>query len=194
MDSADIFRTCILRATAVVKQVRTDHFANATPDADWNVRDLLAHMMRELVIVPQTLSGILPDGIKAMTDEDLLGKDDIDLSTNWQAAIDRAEQALAEIDPDEIIYTAQGEMSIDEYLSQIASDELIHAWDLGASIGIAVHFDALLAGTVYDVASPSKQLMHDSGLFALEIEVVGEADMHTKLLALFGRRADWRAS
>ena len=194
MDGADIFRTCILRATAVVKQVRLDHFANATPDTDWNVRDLLAHMTRELVAVPQTLAGSLPADIGAATDEELLGSNDIDLSINWQAAVDRAERALDDIDSDEIIHTAQGDMSIDDYLSQIASDELIHAWDLGASIGVPVHFDSSLAGTVYDIASPSRQLTHDSERFAHEIEIVGEADMHTKLLALFGRRADWRAS
>lgn len=194
MDGADIFRTCILRATAVVKQVRPEHFANATPDTDWNVRDLLAHMMRELATVPQTLKGVLPGDRVALSDEDLLGDDDIDLSTNWQAAVDRAERALDNIDSDEIISTAFGDTSIDEYLSQIASDELIHAWDLGSSIGVPVHFDSSLAGTVYDIASPNKQRMHESERFAREIEIVGEADMHTKLLALFGRRADWRAS
>ena len=100
MDGADLFRTCLVRATTVVKQVRPEHFANATPDTDWNVRDLLAHMMRELTALPETLDGVLPGDVTAISDEDLLGVDDIDLSTNWQAAVDRAERALDDIDPD----------------------------------------------------------------------------------------------
>ena len=194
MDGADIYRACIARATTVVKQVRPEHFANATPDTDWNVRDLLAHMLRILATVPEVLAGTPPADVTVMTDEELLGIDDIELSINWQAAIDRAERALDDMDLDDIVHSASGDMSADEYLSQLASDELIHAWDLGKSIGVPVHFDASLAGTVYDIAEPNKQIMHESERFAREIEIVGEADMHTKLLALFGRRADWQSS
>jgi uncharacterized protein (TIGR03086 family) len=194
MDGTELYQASLAQATAVVKQVRFDHFANGTPDAEWNVRDLLGHMIYELTWLPDILAGLTTDEVGTKYDIDLIGNDDIDLSENWQAAADRADLALADIDPDEIAHLSSGDVTIDDYLMQAASEQLIRAWDLGKSIGVPVKFDSQLASIIYEHSESSKQKLRETGLFAAEVEVVGDVDIQTRLLALFGRRADWHAA
>lgn len=193
-DGAELFEACLGQATAVVKQVRADHFMNVTPYGDWSVRDLLGHMLAGLCAVPEIIAGepVVDDTQKY--DDELLGEDDIDLSANWQVAADRAEMALGELDPDEVAHLSSGEVTLDEYLMQAAGDLLIHTWDLGKSIGVPVHFDSRLAEILYEHTAEHKRELQDSSLFAPEVEVIGNVDIQTRLLALFGRRADWQAA
>jgi uncharacterized protein (TIGR03086 family) len=185
MDGTELYEASLQQATAVVKQILPDHFANLTPDSDQNVRELLEHMLYELSWLPDILAGKTIEQVGTKYDDDLMGGDDIDLSMNWQTAADRAEMAISLCDPDEVAHLSLGDATVDEYLLQAASDQLIHAWDLGKAIGVAVRFDEQQARTVF---------MHAVGLSASEIQVSQSADMHTRLLALFGRRADWQAA
>lgn len=192
MDGAELFEACLTQATAVVKQVRPEHFANATPDADWSVRDLLAHMLHELSLVPLMIAGKTLDEIGDAYNADL-ADDDVALSANWQTAADSADLALSDIDPDEPAHLHDGDVTIDDYLMQTGSDLLIHAWDLGKAIGVPVRFDDQLAAIVYDNSQPQKLHLHDTSMFS-KVEIIGDADIQTRLLALFGRRSDWHAA
>ncbi len=192
-DGTELFEACLAQATAVVKQVRFDHFVNSTPDNEWNVRDLLGHMLYELSWVPDILDGLTIDEVGKKYSGNLIGDDDVDLSINWQTAVDMAERALADSDPEETAHLSYGDVTIDEYLTQAASDQLIHAWDLGKAIGVPVQIDDQLAKILYEATAPHKQQLQASGLFAPEVEVIGDVDIQTRLLALFGRRADWQA-
>ena len=193
LDGAELYEACMTQATAVVKQVRADHFANVTPYADWSVRDLLGHMLTNLTFVPEVIAGDEVDDSDLKYDDELLGDDDIELSANWQVAADKAEMTIGEIDPDETAHISSGEVTLDNYLTQAASDMLIHTWDLGKSIGVPVKFDAELAEILYENVAPHQRELQGSGLYSPEVEVIGDVDIQTRLLALFGRRADWKA-
>jgi hypothetical protein len=90
MDGIKLFQDCLGQSTAVVKQVRFDHFANSTPNSDWNVRDLLGHMLYELSWVPDLLAGLSIEETGTKYEDDLVGDDDVALSSNWQLAVDQA--------------------------------------------------------------------------------------------------------
>lgn len=196
MDGVELFSKCLAPATVVVKQVRPEHYANATPCADWHVGDLLDHLLGELRVVPKLLAG---EKVEATTDEDESGENvvdetDIELSANWQAAADAAEAAGNEVDPDEIIHSARGDVSIDSYLRQVATDLLVHAWDLAVAIGmpLAVAPDVSLA--VCNHALSSDRAMPPDDDAAVPLAVDENAAPQTKLLALYGRSPDWRAA
>jgi len=193
MDGMELFEACLGQATGVVKQVRSTHFANATPDAEWNVRDLIGHMLHKLQEMPSILEGEPQTESDLTYDAELVGDDSVELSANWQSAVDAAEMALEDADAEDIARLTYGSVIVDEYLAQLASDLLIHSWDLGKAIGVPVKFDNTLAEIIYRTTAEHKQEFKDSGLFSKELEVVGNVDIQTRLLALFGRRADWQA-
>jgi uncharacterized protein (TIGR03086 family) len=192
MDGIKLFQDCLGQSTAVVKQVRFDHFANSTPNSDWNVRDLLGHMLYELSWVPDLLAGLSIEETGTKYEDDLVGDDDVALSSNWQLAVDQAERAIEEIDLEETAHLSTGEIPVEDYLVRAATDQLIHSWDLGKAIGVPVHFNPELAKIIYENTKPQRQMLEESGLFAAEVTVDDTADIQTRLLALFGRRADWQ--
>jgi uncharacterized protein (TIGR03086 family) len=192
MDGLDIFKVALAQATAVVKQVRPEHFANATPDSEWNVRDLVGHMLYELSWTPDMVEGKTTEEVGSAHDGDLIGGTDIDLSVHWQTAADKADIALDAADPEETAHLSYGDVSIDDYLRQAGGDQFIHSWDLGKSIGVPVHFDVETAQAIYDKMLPRRDDLQKSGLFAGPLTVPEDADIQTKLLALFGRDAEWQ--
>jgi uncharacterized protein (TIGR03086 family) len=192
MDGADVFGKGLAQATLIVKQVRPEHFANPTPDTEWSVRDLVNHMLYELSWVADLVLGKTTDDIGDAYDGDLINDHAIDLAEQWQAVADRAEAAVNDADPDEIAHLSYGDVSNEEYLREAGSDQFIHAWDLGKAIGVSVRFDNFVAQEIYDYVYPHRERLVASGLFAPPLAVPDDADIQTKLLALFGRNARWQ--
>jgi uncharacterized protein (TIGR03086 family) len=194
MDGADIFKAALEQATTVVKQVRPDQFANDTPDTEWNVRDLISHMLYELSWVPDVVAGKTISDVGSEYEGDLIGDSDLDLSVTWQEAADKAEMATDEADLEETAHLSYGDVSIEDYLRQAGTDQLIHAWDLGKAIGLPVAFDSAIVQAVYDDILSKKGTMAQSGLFADPLDVPDSASLQIKLLGVFGRDADWTAT
>jgi len=196
MDGAELFSKCLAQATVVVKQVRPEHYANATPCDDWHVADLLDHLLAELHMVPQLLAGdtVDPGFDEDDGDENVMDKNDIDLSVNWQAAADIAEAASNQADPDELAHPASGTVSNDSYLHQIATDLLVHSWDLAVAIGMPIVFAPDCALAAYDHArSPDTALPADD-VTTVPLSIAENAPIQSKLLALQGRSPDWRTA
>jgi uncharacterized protein (TIGR03086 family) len=192
MDGADIFLRAMAQATAVVKQVMMNQLANDTPDTEWNVRDLVNHMLYELSWTSEIVSGMTLEEVGNEYDGDLI-EDGASLSSAWQTAADKAELAVGDADLDETAHLSYGDVTIDEYLQEAGNDQLIHAWDVAVAIGMPIKFDPDLARVVYEDAKPRQHEFSQSGLFEGPLEVPDTADLQTKLLALFGRDATWHA-
>lgn len=196
MDGVDIFQNSVSKATTVVKQVRADHLLNSTPNSEWNVRDLLDHM----IAIINNFSKTLHDNFvmsEEVTDTDIedeiVDSDPSDISNRWQVAIDMADAAIDESDTEEVILTEHGLISIDDYARQVGADLLVHAWDLGKSIGVPVHFDSLIAEAVYEDVKPNRN-EENACMYSKPLEVSKEADIQTRLLAFFGRDREWQAT
>lgn len=186
MDSIEQFDKCQAYATAVVKQVLPIHFTNDTPNADFDVRELLESMLLDLSTLPSLLAGKTESEALKKYDYQLISGDDIQLSTDWQTAVDKIDSALLNADLEETVHLDKEDISIDEYLIRSANQLLIRAWDLGKAIGVPVHFDPVIARAVYDSTTmPIKS--------TLEANAQG-GDLHLNVLALFGRKADWQPS
>ena len=193
LEANEFYNECLAQATMVVKQVRTDQFALPTPDIEWNVRDLVTHMLYELEWVPDIVEGKTIQEVGNKYGGDLFGESDIDLATEWELAATKAEQAVNDADLDATAHLSYGNVSMEKYLREAGSDQLIHAWDLGQAIGVTVTFDPDIAESIYDDAKERVGEMRASGLFAPPKQAPETADIQTKLLALYGRSADtWR--
>jgi uncharacterized protein (TIGR03086 family) len=193
MDGSELFAKCLEQATAVVKQVREADMANATPCTEWNVRDLAGHMLYELTWVPEIIAGRTIDEVGNKYEGDLFDDDAQDLIVQWERAAARADRAVMEVDPEATAHLSYGDVSVDDYLQEIGTDLLVHAWDLAKGVGQPLRLDPSAAQAIFARSGPRRSSMVESGLFAPPIEVPESADLPTKLLALFGRRADWRS-
>lgn len=186
MDAKEMFKQALFQATTVVNAVRPTDFYKPTPDTKWDVRTLVGHMLYELSWTPDILQGATIDEVGNKYSGDLI---DDDLTTGWHEAAERAIQAVDQADLRAAAHLSYGDTTSDDYLKEAASDQLIHAWDLGTAIGMPVRFDPGVAEAVYDNALPKKDSMRASGLFAEPKEVSGETDIQTRLLAMYGRQS-----
>jgi len=185
MDLKDLFKNCLKQASSVVSQVKTSQFKDPTPDTEWDVKDLIRHMLYELSWAADILDGKTVAEVGNKYNTDLINDN---LKKNWQSAGERALDSLNLVGLNQIIHLSYGDFKASHYIQEQANDQLIHAWDLGSAIGVEVKFDPSIAEFLYEAALPRQPEMATTGLFAPAIKVPESADIQTKLLALFGRR------
>jgi catechol-2,3-dioxygenase len=66
-------------------------------------------------------------------------------------------------------------------------DVFIHGWDLAVATGQDEQLDGELVDAVHGEWKPREAMLRESGMFAPPPDVSPDADIQTKLLALFGR-------
>ncbi len=81
-----------------------------------------------------------------------------------------------------------GVISGAEYVTQVFCDHFVHGWDLARAIGADDRLDPDLVERCYTVTKPQEDELKASRQFGDRIEPAPDADMQTRLLALFGRR------
>jgi len=162
--------------------------ASALPD--WSVADLVAHLTSEQLWVAPLLAGEEPKAVaeRIPTDtEELLGSDPLGA---WEAAADAALTAWAA--PGALTRTAQlsaGPTPALDYLVEMTADLTVHAWDLARAVGGVTELDGELVAAAFRYAE--EHLGDDGvpGIIAAPVEAPPGADLQTRLLARFGRRA-----
>ena len=157
---------------------------------EWTVADLVAHLTNEQLWVPPLLAGepvdIVGQRIPTDTDE-LVGTDPL---ADWETAADGALAAWA--DPDVLDRTVQlssGPAAAADYLVEMTADLTVHAWDLARAVGGVTELDDELVSAAFRYAE--EHLGDDGlpGLIAAPVDAPPGADLQTRLLARFGRRA-----
>ena len=195
MDGAELFSACLEQATMIVKQVLPIHFTNSTPDTEWDVNELITHMLSVLKSVPAALA---EPGVEPANDilaDDTIDQDALDFTVHWQLAVDKAEAIIAEIDLEDIFVHNSRQTTVEDFLIEIAGDLLIHAWDLGEAIGMSVRFAPAIAEAVMETTIiPNKTMRSSHTLFTESINPPANADIQARLLALFGRSYAWRTA
>lgn len=185
MDSKELFRQTLAQATAAVQTSHPHHFNNATPCSDWNCRALLSHILYELSWVEDILEGKTIAQVGSKYEGDLL-KDNH--HQNWHRAAHKAMDAVNKSDPNTMVHLSYGDVKADDYIKEIATDLLIHSWDLGQSLQYSLIFEPQSAQTIYNTIFARKNEYVASGLFGQPQQVPKNSRLQTKLLALVGRR------
>lgn len=172
---------------ARVQEIGDDDWDRPTPCSEWSVRDLVNHIVNEDKWIVPLLEGKTIAEVGDEFDGDLLGDDP---KAAWAEARDAA---LAASSGDEVldrtVNVSWGQISGKEYLSQIFSDHLIHAWDLARGIGASEEMDEELVEVCYEMSKPQEEFMKSTGFFGGVVEPAEDADTWTKLLAVYGRTA-----
>lgn len=160
----------------------------ATPCREWDVTDLVDHLVDEQRWVPHLLRGLtMAQAGEAVSAAAPAG----DPARQWSETSRAARDAwLADGVLERTVHLSYGDASADHYLWEMTADLTIHAWDLARAIGADERLDPALVSAMLDWIRPLSGELVGSGLFDPPVAVPDDADDQTRLLALSGRRTE----
>jgi uncharacterized protein (TIGR03086 family) len=169
--------------------VDAGQWSAATPCEDWDVRTLVNHVVGELLWMPPLLAGKTIADVGDRFDGDILGDDP---HATWASAVADARAAASLPGAQEdTVHLSFGDFPGSEYLSQITSDLVIHAWDLARAVGADDRLSPTLIEFVDGFLSPQVDAWRSAGAFGPPVDVAPDADAQSQLLAQTGRSSNW---
>lgn len=184
MQPQQLLNRALELATGMVGQVEPKHLQNATPCSEWNLRQLINHLVYELLWVPDLLQGKTIAEVGSKYDGDVLGDD---IQAAWSSAADKARIAADTAEEGAIVHLSYGDKPAQDYINEMAMEALVHGWDIGRSLNCSLVFDAPIAETVYADVQTRQQDFADSDMYAKALSVGDNAPVQVKLLGLLGR-------
>ncbi|HUR17555.1 MAG TPA: TIGR03086 family metal-binding protein [Acidimicrobiales bacterium] len=169
--------------------VAEEDWSRPTPCADWDVRGLVNHLLSENLWTPPLLAGMTIEQVGDRLEGDQLGQDPKHV---WQQAA--ADSLVAVAQPDVLaatVHVSFGDISAEEYVTQLTVDHTIHAWDLARAIGGDEHLDPELVELALDYLSIHAEEWQGAGVFAPPVAAAESPGRQGELLALSGRQHSW---
>jgi uncharacterized protein (TIGR03086 family) len=174
-------RGCSSRVAAV----RPEDLTRSTPCSDWDVRALLEHVIGELLWTAPLLAGQTIADVGDRLEGDHVGSD---AAAGWAAAVGVAQDAVVGVtDWSAPVHVSYGDIPGHEYIDQVATDVLVHTWDLARAVGADEQLDNELVQLALEGVRAQADLLAASGLFAAPVPVADDAPAQTRLLAALGR-------
>jgi len=189
LDIAAVHRRALDATRSFVVGVGTDQWDKPTPCADWNVRELLNHIVAGNLWAAELASGRSIDDVGSTLDGDVLGTDPIAAYDTSAARAAGAFEAPGALDaPCAVSY---GPVPGSVYAGHRLLDVLVHGWDLAEATGQSTQLDPQLVAACWEVARPQLALLQGSGAFGADYVPADAIDEETQatLLAAFGRHA-----
>jgi uncharacterized protein (TIGR03086 family) len=180
-DVADRYRRLSEGFTARVEAVPGDdpRWANASPCADWNARDVVAHMLD----THQLFFGLVDHEVAPgpTADEDPL-RAWAYVRDAMQAALDDPE--IAGREHEGMFGRSRWDASVDRFIN---TDVLIHTWDLARALGVDDRLDADEVKVAFETARGYGDAARNPQTFGPEVPAPPGADEQDRLLAFVGR-------
>ncbi|MBN9744112.1 TIGR03086 family protein [Amycolatopsis sp. A1MSW2902] len=179
--------------------VRPDQWTAPTPCAEWNVRQLVNHMVRGNLNYVDLLAGSSREDFVRMRDADALGDDPL---AAYAASVRLVADAFGRPGAlDQVLDYPLGKVTGCQALAVRATDSAIHAWDLARALGVDDGLDADLVAWISDRLGEIYAGLAESPVaaetthrfFAAPGVVSGSVSRQERLLALMGRNPGWHA-
>ena len=175
MDLIDRYEEAAGGFTDRLEAVTDDQWSNPTPCTDWDVRQLVDHVI--------TIQRQIPDSL------DVAVADSGDPRSMWTAVRDAALTALRQPGVMERTITGiRGEMPVEMALVPRLSDLHVHTWDLARATGGDERLSPETAALVLERLKPNDDALRQSGSFGPKVEPPPGADAQVELLCFLGRR------
>ncbi len=182
-DVADHWRTIAATFTQRAEAVPADAWTNPSPYDGWTARDIVDHLVEWVPPFLESGTGLTIDNIAPV---------DNDPVAAW-IRLDEAIRAI--LDADDIVdrifdHPMAGRHPLDEAIDRfILGDVLIHTWDLSRATGLDERLDPPTVDSMLNGLAALGDILQQSGQYGAKVEVAGNADPQTRLLALTGRHA-----
>ena len=165
---------------ARVEATPDDQWTAQSPCPDWKARDVVAHVVGNQRNVIAGIKGTAPEEVPG----------DADPKQLWRDSMAELMDALQT--PGALEKTVPGPMGdtpIDFMLGRIlASDVLVHTWDLARTVGGDEHLDQDAVGHAFEGLKPMDAMLRRPGVFGDKVEPPEGADLQTQFLCFLGRR------
>lgn len=184
-DLISLFRRAVAGFGGRLTAVGPQAWGAPTPDAEWDVRSLVNHVLVENLWAPPLLDGMTVPEVGDRFDGDQLGDDP---QSAWAEAARLSVAAAGEEGAlGRTVHVSFGDISGRDYVSQLVCDHVIHGWDLARAIGADETLEPELVGFSFDYLAPQAEDWRAAGAFGAKIELPAGADLQARLLALTGR-------
>lgn len=168
-----------------VANIGASQWHNPTPNTEWDVTDLVKHLVYEQLWVPRLFAGETIQEIGDAFEGDVLGDDPKAAWLTSSAAARAAIEAPGALE--KTVHLSFGDVPASVYIWQLTVDLVVHAWDLARGIRAAEEMPNDIVSAVLDRAKTVVGEWQGFGLLAAPIPVPGCTDDLTELLALLGR-------
>jgi uncharacterized protein (TIGR03086 family) len=153
---------------------------NQSPCTEWKARDVVEHVANNFLQIGGSLSG---------TTHPPMGADESPPDA-WARAKDAFVPQLDTADLSAPIDGPFGPMPAEQLIGRlIATDVLVHTWDLARAVGGDESLPADIVEGAYSGLKPMDAMLRRPGVFGPKVEVPAGADVQTEFLAFVGRRA-----
>jgi uncharacterized protein (TIGR03086 family) len=167
-----------------VAMIRDDQWGDQTPCTDWDVRQLVRHLVYENLWTAPLMGGATLSQVGNRFEGDILGDDP---KAAWAQSAADATEAVQQVDLDNLVDLSRGPTPARQYVIELWMDHLIHGWDLSRAIGADERLDPDMVEALYGLIAPFEDGLKASGLFGPKVDPPEGADLQTKLLAVVGR-------
>jgi uncharacterized protein (TIGR03086 family) len=189
MHVTDLHRRSVEGFMARVEAVDGGAWAGPTPCADWDVRDLVNHVVNEDLWTVPLMEGATIEEVGSRFDGDLLGDDPV---TVTRAACDTATMAAASgIVAGRTVHLSFGDTPAEEYAYQLAADHVIHGWDLAVATGGDRSIDPDVVEALAAWFADREELYRGAGAIGPRPDGATVDDPQARLLVAFGRDPGW---
>jgi uncharacterized protein (TIGR03086 family) len=175
-----------LEATGhIVSGVNADQWGAATPCTDWNVRELMNHLVSGNLWAAELGAGATIVEVGDRFDGDVLGADpasSYDKSARVASAVFHRPGAM-----DTPCAVSYGPVPGSVYAGHRFLDVLVHGWDLAVACGLDTTLDDSLVQGCLEVVEPQAAQLRASGMFSDRVTAPLSASSQARLLALLGR-------
>ena len=161
-----------------VQAAADSSFANMSPCEGWTARDVVGHVTNNLRNATAGLTGGSATDVSS----------DEDIRVAWNGAREALLAAASTADLSVNIDGPFGPMPAEQFLGRIiATDLLVHTWDLARSIGADEALPVDLVEGAYSGLKPMDAMLRRPGVFSAKVEPPAGADMQTEFLCFLGR-------
>jgi len=182
--SDDVYLRVAQRFGEVLSHVSDDQWGDATPCDQWNVHDLVAHVIATHRRVYALVS---PEGLADFDD-------DAPLANQWSVVSTTMRDALASSTlANTLVPARNGEQPFFQLVGGLVMfDTLCHTWDLAHAIGDDETLDAAAVANAHERLGAVSDALRVPGGFAAPIEPAPDADAQTRFINFVGRSVEVR--
>jgi uncharacterized protein (TIGR03086 family) len=171
-EATDRFKKLVADFDARVQAAPAEAWDNQSPCADWKARDVVVHVGNNF----RHFAGMEP--VSA----------DGDVVAEWNASRDAIEGLVDTGDLSRVVDGPFGPMPVDQLLDRIlATDTLVHTWDLARAVGGDERLDAEAVAGSYSGLKPMDAMLRGGTRFGDKLEPPAGADEQTEFLMFLGR-------